>query len=64
MKSQLKASECYKKGQWNDAIIEMLPDNICEIKIYKQGWKKVYRFKVKGMYQADEKVLEDDLIEE
>jgi len=64
MKLQLKASECYKRGEWNEAKIEMLADNICDVIIYRQGWKKPYRFKARNIYQANEEILEDDLLEE
>jgi len=64
MRLRNKASACYKRGVFNDAIIELGSDGIYHVTIYKQGWKKHYRFSARNLNEKDEEILEDDLIEE
>jgi len=64
MRLRNKASACYKRGEFNDAIIELDRNDVYHILIHKQGWKKHYRFKARNLNERDEEILEDDLIEE
>jgi len=64
MKLQNNASAMDKKGEFNNAIIKLDENGIYHITLWKQGWKKNYRFKAMRLNKDDELILEDDLIEE
>jgi len=58
-----KASQIFRKGDFNTAEF-ITRGNITEIRIYKEGWKKHYRFKVKDLGKKSEKIIEDqDVLE-
>jgi hypothetical protein len=60
----MKASEYFKKGVVNYVSQKHHEDGSITVTIYKQGWKKSYKFKVKNLYQANEQILEDEEIKE
>jgi len=61
----VKASSHYRTKPVNVVNQHWLPNGTCEIVIYKEGWKKSYKFKVKGLGTKKEEILEDeDLSEE
>jgi len=64
MRLRSKASACYKRGEFNDAIIELDKNGIYYVLIYKQGWKRHYRFSARNLNEGDEEILEDELIME
>ncbi|MGB8706840.1 MAG: hypothetical protein WCD72_02665 [Dehalococcoidia bacterium] len=49
-------------GEFNSGGVEILPDGSQRITLSSDGDDKVYRFRVKNLYQADEKVLEHEVI--
>jgi len=50
------------RGDFNSMEAETLPDGSQVITLVKDGENKVYRFRVKNLYQEDEEVLEDEVI--
>lgn len=49
-------------GDFNTMHVEGQPDGSQVITLTKRGEDKVYRFRVKNLYQEDEEVLEDEVI--
>jgi len=49
-------------GDFNSMHVETLPDGSQRITLTKDGENKIYRFRVKNLYQEDEEVLEDEVI--
>jgi len=49
-------------GDFNTMNVETLPDGSQRITLTKDGDNKIYRFRVKNLYQEDEEVLEDEVI--
>ena len=49
-------------GEWNSLEAKEQPDGSQRITLTKDGEDKVYRFRVKNLYQEDEEVLEDEVI--
>jgi len=60
----MKASQAYKTQRLNaiDAIQNV--DGTTTIRIFKHGWKRAYTFKASNLYGKNEKILEDEEIEE
>ena len=50
------------RGDFNSMHVEPQPDGSQLITLAKDGDPKVYRFRVKNLYQEDEEVLEDEVI--
>jgi len=50
------------RGDFNSMHTETLPDGSQRITLTKDGEDKVYRFRVKNLYQVDEEVLEDEVV--
>jgi hypothetical protein len=50
------------RGDFNSMHVETLPDGSQRITLVKDDEDKVYRFRVKNLYQEDEEVLEDEVI--
>ena len=61
---RVKASEAYKRGNFNNCNIIMQDDGSVKITIHKIGWKKVYSFVVVNKGKENERILEDEVIEE
>jgi hypothetical protein len=57
-----KGVDRLKSGDFNTMNVECQPDGSRRITLSKDGEKKVYRFRVENLYQADEKVLEHKVI--
>ncbi|MDP2105851.1 MAG: hypothetical protein Q8J76_07640 [Desulfobulbaceae bacterium] len=49
-------------GDWNILEAREQPDGSQRITLTKDGENKVYRFRVKNLYQEDEELLEDEVI--
>jgi len=49
-----------KSGDFNDMSQERLPDGSVIITLSKRGEDKVYRFRVRNLYQLDEEELDVD----
>jgi len=60
----LKASEYYKTKPVNVINQERHTNGTVTIRIYKEGWKRSYTFKVKDYGKPEETVVEDEDIEE
>lgn len=50
------------RGDFNTMHVETLPDGSQRITLTKDGEDKVYRFRVKNLYQEDEELLEDEVL--
>jgi hypothetical protein len=50
------------RGDFNTMNVEALPDGSQRITLTKDGEDKVYRFRVKNLYQEDEELLEDEVL--
>jgi len=60
----VKASKYYRIKPVNIVNQHWLPDGTVEISIYKEGWKKSYKFKIKDYGSKNEKIFEDEDIKE
>jgi len=60
----VKASRYYHAKPVNVVNQRWLPDGTVEIIIYRHGWRKSYKFKVKGLGSEKEEILEDEDIKE
>jgi hypothetical protein len=60
----MKASEYFKKHVVNSIEYNWNPDGSVTISIYKQGWRRSYKFTVRNLYKPNEQVLEDEDVEE
>jgi len=60
----LKASEWYKKKPVNIVNQDWRGDGSVVIRIYREGWKRSYSFKIKDYGKPEETVVEDEDIEE
>jgi DNA-binding protein YbaB len=49
-------------GQFNTMTQEHLADGTVTITLSSHGENKVYRFRVKNLYQEDEELLEDEVL--
>lgn len=59
----MEGIEKVKSGDFNDMLQEELKDGSLLITLCKRGEGKIYRFTVKNLYQANEKVLKEEVIE-
>jgi len=60
----VRASKLFKMGRFNSAEF-VTRGNITVVKIWREGWKKSYYFKVKDLGKKSEKIIEDqDVLEE
>jgi hypothetical protein len=50
------------RGDFNSMQVENLPDGSQRITLAKDGENKIYRFRVKNLYQEDEELLEEEVI--
>jgi len=50
------------RGDFNTMHVETLPDGSQRITLTKDGENKIYRFRVKNLYQEDEELLEDEVL--
>jgi len=50
------------RGDFNTMNVEQQPDGSQVITLTKDGENKIYRFRVKNLYQEDEEVLEDEVL--
>lgn len=48
----------YKQGKFNRAEVVDQPDGSQVITIYKEGYKKVHRFRVKNLNKPDEEEVD------
>jgi len=60
----VKASRFFREKPVNVVNQRRLPDGTVEILIYRHGWKKSYKFKVKRFGTEKEEILEDEEIKE
>jgi len=60
----VKASRYFRKKAVNVVNQHWLPDGTVEISIYREGWKKSYKFKAKHFGTEKEEILEDEEIKE
>jgi len=60
----LKASEYYKSKPVNVINQVWHINGTVTIRIYKEGWKRSYTFKVKNYGTPEETILEDEDVEE
>jgi len=60
----LKASEWYKTKPVNVVNQEWHANGSVTIRIYREGWKRSYTFKVKDYGKEGEVVIKDEEIEE
>jgi len=60
----MKASEYFRKGRVNHVDIDVRKDGSVKYTIYKRGWKKAYSFVVINCGKKNERILEDEEIEE
>jgi len=60
----LKASEWYKSKPVNVVNQEWHRDGTVTMRIYKEGWKRGYTFKIKDYGKPEETLVEDEDIEE
>ena len=60
----MKASRYFREKPVNYVNQRWLPDGTVEISIYKEGWKKSYKFKVKHFGTEKEEILKDEEIKE
>jgi len=60
----LKASQWFKSKPLNFVNQEWHEDGSVTIKIYREGWRRSYSFRVKDLALETEQVLEDEEIEE
>jgi hypothetical protein len=56
----MKASQYFKKKMVNMLNYEWNPDGSVTITIFKEGWRRPCKFKVKNLYQENEVILEDE----
>jgi len=59
----MKASDYFKRKPVN-VVSQKWHDDEVTIKIYREGWKRSYTFKVKHYGKPEETILEDEDIEE
>ena len=59
----MKASEYFKTKAVNN-VNQKWQGDVVVVKIFKRGWKRAYTFKARNLYGKDEKILEDEEIEE
>jgi hypothetical protein len=59
----MKASECFKKGEFNTANFEWKGD-VVTVLIHKHNWKRSYRFKARNLNCENEEILDDETVEE
>jgi len=57
---KLKASEAFKKTLVNHVEFKHIDSETCEVVVFKVGWKKPYKFKVKHLGRKDEEIIEDE----
>ena len=50
------------RGDFNTMNVECQPDGSQVITLTKDGEDKIYRFRVKNLYQEDEELLEEEMI--
>jgi len=55
----IKASELFKKGEYNYANF-ITKGSITTISIYKHGWKRPHKFKVKDFIKGKWDIVEDE----
>ena len=60
----MKASKHFRTKPVNVINQFWKPDGTVEISIYKHGWKKSYKFKVKHFGTEKEEIFEDEEINE
>jgi len=60
----IKASEWYRKKLVNIVNQKWHSDGSVTIRIYREGWKRGYSFKIKDYGKPEETVVEDEDIEE
>ena len=58
----MKGLQKLYRGDFNSMNVETLPDGSQRITLAKDGEDKVYRLRVKNLYQKDEEVLEDEVL--
>lgn len=59
----MKAIDKLKAGDFNDMYTESQPDGSVIITLSKRGEHKVYRFRVKDLYDPNEEVLWEEIKE-
>lgn len=60
----MKASEYIKRDIVNVINEKWNPDGTVEVVIYREGWKRAYKFKSIKFGDVDEKIIEDEEVEE
>jgi len=60
----MKASKWYRTKLVNVVNQEWHPNGSLTIRIYKEGWSRAYKFKVKDYGEKTEEILEDEEIQE
>ncbi|MEM2370592.1 MAG: hypothetical protein QXH51_06790 [Candidatus Bathyarchaeia archaeon] len=60
----MKASKHYKAGLVNVVNQRWNPDGTVEVTVYREGWKKAHKFKAYNLGSSDEKIIEDEEVEE
>lgn len=60
----MKASKLYKTKPVNVVNQEWHSDGSATVTIYKEGWKRAYKFKARRLYEANEEILEDEDVKE
>ena len=56
----MKELERLKKGKFNDYDAEWQPDGSVIIKLYKRKGNKLYKFRVRNLYQPNEEEVDID----
>lgn len=52
-----------KTGNFNEMKQEPQPDGSVVITLHKRGEKRVFKFRVKNLYQENEEILEHEVVE-
>jgi len=60
----LKVSQWFKGKPVNIVNQEWHEDGSVTVKIYREGWRRSYSFRVKDLGKATEQILEDEEVEE
>ena len=60
----MKASKYFRMKPVNVVNQNWNPDGTVEIVIYKKGWKRPYKFKVKNYGKRNEVIVEDEEVKE
>ncbi len=55
-----KALDKYKAGEWNDVEVKLMPDSSAIITLTKEGDSKIYKCRVRNIYQPNEQEVNID----